>query len=158
MNRLEPRAVTASNSGFQLPLTEQTLRDLFTKPYGAPAPSREQWEAVYAADVHFEDPTQSRDGLQAYLEAQDGLVKRCDDVYLAPHSVVINGQTAFVEWTMGLKIKGIEFVYPGVTRLRLNGDGRIVDHRDYFDFVGPTFAPVPLVGPFVRWLYKRFVD
>ena len=32
MNRLEPRAVTASNSGFQLPLTEQTLRDLFTKP------------------------------------------------------------------------------------------------------------------------------
>ena len=158
MTWLEPRVVTASASGFQLPLTEQSLRDLFTKPYGAPAPSHEQWKAVYAADVHFEDPTQSRDGLQAYLEAQDGLVKRCDDVYLAPHAVVINGQTAFVEWTMGLKIKGIEFVYPGATRLLLNGDGLIVDHRDYFDFVGPTFAPVPLIGGFVRWLYKRFVD
>ena len=94
MTGLEPRVVTASASGFQLPLTEQSLRDLFTKPYGAPAPSHAQWKAVYAADVHFEDPTQSRDGLQAYLEAQDGLVKRCDDVYLAPHAVVINGQTA----------------------------------------------------------------
>ena len=147
-----------SPGGFDLPLTEHSLRALFTKPYGAPAPSHEQWEAVYAADVHFEDPTQSRDGLQAYLEAQDGLVQRCDDVYLAPHAVSITGKTAFVEWTMGLKIKGIEFVYPGVTRLRIDDDGRIVDHRDYFDFVGPTFAPVPLVGGFVRWLYKRFVD
>jgi hypothetical protein len=32
-----------------------------------------------------------------------------------------------------------------------------VEHRDYFDFVGPTFAPVPVVGGFVRWLYRRFV-
>ena len=150
--------MTASSSGFQLPLTEQSLRQLFTKPYGAPAPSHGQWKAVYAPDVHFEDPTQSRDGLQAYLDAQDGLVNRCDDVYLAPHAVALSGQTAFVEWTMGLKIKGIEFVYPGATRLRLNDQGLIVDHRYYFDFVGPTFAPVPLIGGFVRWLYKRFVD
>ena len=27
----------------------------------------------------------------------------------------------------------------------------------YFDFVGPTFGPVPVLGGFVRWLYKRFV-
>ena len=69
----------------------------------------------------------------------------------------IDGDTAFVEWRMGLKIKGIEFLYPGTSRLRFGADGRIVDHRDYFDFVGPTFGPVPLVGGFVRWLYKRFV-
>ena len=62
---------------------------------------------------------------------------------------------AFAE--MGLKIKGIEFIYPGVTRLRFGADGRITEHRDYFDFVGPTFEPVPVVGGFVRWLYKRFV-
>jgi hypothetical protein len=34
------------------------LRDLFTKPYGAPAPSQEAWRAAYATDVHFQDPTQ----------------------------------------------------------------------------------------------------
>jgi len=26
-----------------------------------------------------------------------------------------------------------------------------------FDFVGPTFEPVPVIGGFVRWLYRRFV-
>ena len=60
--------------------------------------------------------------------------------------------------TTTLFIKGIEFVYPGTTRLRIGADGTIVEHRDYFDFVGPTFAPVPVVGGFVRWLYRRFVS
>ena len=134
------------------------LRELFTKPYGLPAPSEEQWRALYADDVHFQDPTQERVGVDAYIAAQNGLIRRCDDVYLLPTAVAVDADLAFVEWEMGLKIKGIEFVYPGASRLRLNGDGKICDHRDYFDFVGPTFAPVPLVGGFVRWLYKSFVD
>jgi len=140
------------------PLTEETLKSLFRKPYGAPAPSAEQWRAVYDEAVHFQDPTQERQGIDAYIAAQEGLMRRCDDVFLEPAAVALSGDTAFVEWTMGLKIKGIEFVYPGTTRLRMGADGKIVEHRDYFDFVGPTFEPVPVVGGFVRWLYRRFVS
>ena len=134
------------------------LRALFSKPYGAPAPSEQQWREAYSEDVVFEDPTQKQKGLKAYLAAQEGLLRRCDDVLLKPLAIACDGQTAFVEWEMGLKIKGIEFVYPGTTRLLLNDAGKIVDHRDYFDFVGPTFEPVPVIGSFVRWLYKRFVS
>jgi len=134
------------------------LRALFSKPYGAPAPSEQQWRDAYSEDVVFEDPTQKKKGLNAYLAAQEGLVRRCDDVLLKPLAIACDGHTAFVEWEMSLKIKGIEFVYPGTTRLLLNDDGKIVDHRDYFDFIGPTFEPVPVIGGFVRWLYKRFVN
>ncbi len=139
------------------PLDAEKLRALFSKPYGSPGPSADQWRAVYAEDVHFLDPTQERHGIDAYIAAQDGLLKRCDDVFLEPGAIAVGSDVAFVEWTMGLKIRGIEFLYPGTTRLRFGADGRIVEHRDYFDFVGPTFAPVPLVGPFTRWLYRRFV-
>jgi len=134
------------------------LRALFSKPYGTPGPSEEQWRALYAEDVQFQDPTQERRGIDAFIKAQQGLLQRCDDTYLTAGAIAIEADTAFVEWEMGLKIKGIEFVYPGVSRLHINGEGRIDAHRDYFDFVGPTFAPVPVVGGFVRWLYKRFVD
>lgn len=136
----------------------ERLRVLFTKPYGQPAPTEAQWRELYDENVHFQDPTQERQGIAAYIAAQDGLMQRCDDVFLAPGAIAIEGDTAFVEWEMGLKIKGIEFLYPGTSRLRFNGEGKVCDHRDYFDFVGPTFAPVPVVGGFVRWLYKRFVD
>jgi len=145
------------NATLTPPLTEETLKALFTKPYGAAAPTAEQWRAVYDDAVHFQDPTQEKRGIDAYIDAQEGLLRRCDDVFLEPGAVAISGETAFVEWTMGLKIKGIEFVYPGTTRLHFGADGRIVEHRDYFDFVGPTFAPVPVLGGFVRWLYRRFV-
>jgi hypothetical protein len=134
------------------------LRSLFSKPYGAPGPSEEQWRALYAEDVLFQDPTQERRGIDAYIKAQEGLLQRCDDTYLTAGAIAIDGDQAFVEWEMGLKIKGIEFIYPGVSRLHINSEGKIDAHRDYFDFVGPTFAPVPVVGGFVRWLYKRFVD
>lgn len=139
-------------------MDQARLQALFTKPYGTPPPGDAQWRSFYAEDVHFQDPTQERHGLAAYIQAQEGLVKRCDDIYLKPGAIAIDGKTSFVEWEMGLKIKGIEFIYPGTTRLLLNDVGLIVDHRDYFDFVGPTFSPVPVVGAFVRWLYRRFVD
>lgn len=140
------------------PLTGETLKALFTKPYGAPAPTEEQWRSVYDPKVHFQDPTQERQGIEAYITAQEGLMRRCDDIFLEPGAVALSGDTAFVEWTMGLKIRGIEFVYPGTTRLRIGADGKIVEHRDYFDFIGPTFMPLPVVGGFVRWLYRRFVS
>jgi len=140
------------------PLDSESLRILFTKPYGQPCPTAGQWKAVYAEDVVFIDPTQEKRGVESYIRAQDGLMRRCDDVFLETESVAINNDVAFVEWRMGLKIKGIEFIYPGATRLRFDGAGKIVHHRDYFDFVGPTFEPVPVLGGFVRWLYKRFVS
>ena len=136
----------------------ERLQQLFDKPYGQPAPTEAQWREFYAEGVHFIDPTQEKEGLKAYLDAQEGLVKRCDDVMLKPAALAIEGDVAFVEWTLGLKIRGIEFVYPGVSRLHFDATGLIDDHRDYFDFVGPAFGPVPLLGPFVRWIYKRFVS
>jgi SnoaL-like domain len=138
-------------------MTPEQLRALFTKPYGAPAPTEAEWRAAYAPDVHFQDPTQEHHGLEAYIRAQEGLLKRCDGVYLTPSAIAIDGDTAFVEWETGLKIKGMLFIYPGTTRMLFNDQSLICDHRDYFDFVGPTFAPVPVVGGFVRWLYGRFV-
>jgi len=154
---MSPTGAPQCTSSSSIVNTSQ-LRALFSKPYGAPAPSEQQWREAYSEDVVFEDPTQKQKGLKAYLAAQEGLLHRCDDVLLKPLAIACDGQTAFVEWEMGLKIKGIEFVYPGTTRLLLNDAGKIVDHRDYFDFVGPTFEPVPVIGGFVRWLYKRFVN
>ena len=134
------------------------LKALFTKPYGQEAPTESQWRELYDEQVFFQDPTQERQGIEAYIAAQDDLMKRCDDIYLIPGTTSISEKTAFIEWEMGLKIKGIEFIYPCVSRLEINSDVKVISHRDYFDFIGPTFGPVPVLGGFVRWLYRRFVN
>ena len=139
-------------------ISTEDLKELFTKPYGTNAPSKEKWAQFYNEDVFFIDPTQETKGLDSYIEAQAKLIKRCDDVSLETHAILINEECGFVEWTMGLKIMGKEFIYPGTTRLLFAKNGLIKEHRDYFDFCGPTFGPVPVLGPFIRWLYSRFIS
>lgn len=39
-------------------------------------------------------------------------------------AVVLSGERALMKWTMGLKIKGIEFVFSGSTHLHFGADGR----------------------------------
>jgi len=136
----------------------EDLRQLFNKPYGVEPPTKEKWREFYSDNVIFIDPTQETKGLDLYIEAQEKLIRRCDDVYLETHAISMNRECGFVEWTMGLKIMGKEFIYPGTTRLIFSKNGLIKEHRDYFDFCGPTFGPVPLLGSFIRWLYARFVS
>jgi hypothetical protein len=37
-------------------------------------------------------------------------------------------------------------------------EGKVQEHRDYFDFCSGTFGKVPVIGSFFRWLYSKFVD
>ncbi len=139
-------------------IKEKELKKFFNLSYGEKAPSREEWESLYNKQVKFIDPTQEKNGIDAYIKAQDGLIKRCDDIYLESHSIAINKNIAFVEWTMGLKIKGLEFLYDGTTRLIFDEEGKVKEHRDYFDFCSGTFGNIPVIGGFFRWLYSRFID
>ena len=139
-------------------ISEEDLRDLFTKNYGDKPPTNEKWSKYYEDDVVFIDPTQKKTGLIAYIAAQEKLLQRCDDVFLETHAIAINKNIGFVEWTLGLKIMKKEFIYPGTTKLVFGKTGKIKEHRDYFDFCGPTFGPVPILGPFIRWLYSLFVN
>jgi len=139
-------------------IQEKELKKFFNLSYGGKAPSREEWKSLYNKKVKFIDPTQEKNGIDAYIKAQDGLIKRCDDIYLESHSIAISKNIAFVEWTMGLKIKGLDFSYEGITRLIFDGEGKVIEHRDYFDFCSGTFGNVPIIGVFLRCLYSRFVD
>ncbi len=82
----------------------------------------------YNENVIFTDPTQKTEGLDSYVKAQEKLVQRCDDVFLETHAISITGDCGFVEWTMGLKIMGKEFIYPGTTRLLFGKNGLIKEH------------------------------
>ena len=59
---------------------------------------------------------------------------------------------------MVLKIVGKEFIYPGSTRLLFSKIGLIKEHNDYFNFNDSTFGPLPILGPFIRWLYSKFIS
>ena len=80
-------------------IKEEELKKFFNLSYGEKAPSREEWESIYNQKVKFIDPTQEKNGIDAYIKAQDGLIKRCDDIYLESHSIAINKNIACLLYT-----------------------------------------------------------
>ena len=111
-------------------------------------------------DKVFEDLIEACKTVESkkFVEIIDELDPKIMEVLKKDPGISSPENIAFIEWEMGLKIKGIEFIYPVVSRLEINSKGKVISHRDYFDFIGPTFFPVPILGGFVKWLYKRFVD
>ena len=62
-------------------ISKDDLRELFTKAYGADAPTKQKWAEFYNENVIFVDPTQETEGLDSYIKAQEKLIKRCDDIF-----------------------------------------------------------------------------
>jgi hypothetical protein len=111
-------------------------------------------ERHYHPDVRFQDPIQQVQGRSAFIEMSERLVERCSELGAKVNDAAQTGDIIFLQWTMWLRfgpapLSSIE----GVTKLRLDAAGRVVEHRDYFDLWGDTLDSVPLVGG----LYRRFV-
>ena len=61
-------------------ISVEDLKRLFSKPYGADAPKKNGQNFIIK-NVIFVDPTQKTEGLDSYINAQEKLLKRYDDVF-----------------------------------------------------------------------------
>ncbi|AVI61760.1 nuclear transport factor 2 family protein [Halomonas sp. GFAJ-1] len=114
---------------------------------------------VYTEEVVFNDPLhhiQGREALSRYFATMYENVERCQFTY---HTQQQQGKQAFVTWTM-------EFVHPrlargkpvrvaGCSALTFADDGRVTQHRDYFDAGAMLYEHLPLMGQVIRWLKHR---
>jgi hypothetical protein len=46
-------------------------------------------------------------------------------------------------------------VIQGASHLRLDGQGRVAQHRDYWDAAEELYETLPIVGTLMRWLKRR---
>ena len=50
---------------------------------------------------------------------------------------------------------GPRSTYDGTSRLVLDAQGKVIEHRDYFDLWGDTLGGLPGVGKLYRQLVKK---
>ena len=56
---------------------------------------------------------------------------------------IVSGDRAAVEWWGSWREQGQELTFAGVTVLRFDGQGKVVDHRDYYNHVERREPPYP---------------
>lgn len=114
-------------------------------------------DRVYSEDAWFKDPFHEVRGVPAIRAIFEHMYRRLD----APRFVVRDrlGDTrqGFLTWDFVFRFRGEsgERCIRGSTHLRFAPDGRVLEHRDYWDAAQELYEQLPVLGALMRWLRRR---
>jgi ketosteroid isomerase-like protein len=140
-------------------LTPDTIRKLWSKTYNTEG--KPDWSHIfpyYHDDIIFQDSIQRIEGIEDFKAMCNRLTDRCEQLNMDITDVVVEGNIAFLQWTMTMMFKKFPStpVY-GCSKLTFTEDNRILHQRDYFDMWGDIFNGIPRFKPMYRkFLKKRF--
>ncbi len=161
--RTEPESPAAGPTVPEAPplrtLDAETVRELWSRTYNAEGkPDFSHLFPYYHPDIVFRDSIQRVEGIADFEALCKRLTARTKSLRMDLSSVVREGDTVFLEWTMTLTFgKYPDAPVYGCSKLTLHEDGRIVAQRDYYDLWGDIFDAIPWFRkPYRRFMRKRF--
>jgi len=112
---------------------------------------------LYAPDARFKDPFNEVQGTTAIAAIFEHMYRSLQRPRFVVHDILVQGDQCFLAWdfVFGLKRGGAELNVRGATHLRLAADGRIAEHRDYWDAAEELYEKLPVLGALMRWLKRR---
>lgn len=114
---------------------------------------------LYTPDARFKDPFNEVQGIPAITRVFEHMF----DSLTAPRFIVtgrlVDGAQCFLVWEFRFRFQrfdtATEQVVRGGSHLRLAPDGRVSDHRDYWDAAEELYEKLPVLGGLMRWLKRR---
>jgi ketosteroid isomerase-like protein len=113
----------------------------------------------YAADAHFKDPFNEVQGVAAITRIFEHMFENLHRPRFVVTQQLVDGAQAFLVWEFRFRFKrgdtAAEQVIRGGSHLTLDHNGRITDHRDYWDAAEELYEKLPLVGTLMRFLKRK---
>ena len=109
---------------------------------------------IYHEDARFRDPFNDVYGHEAIAGIFRHMFKTTKDPLFRITATQKEDQTAWVSWTFDFGLHGKALSIDGVTRLDFADDGRVIDHRDFWDAT-ELFEAFPFVGRILRFLKRK---
>jgi ketosteroid isomerase-like protein len=118
-----------------------------------------QLEAFYTADARFKDPFNDVRGVPAITQIFKHMFVALHEPRFAVTQQIVDGAQAFLVWEFRFRFKRFdtvtEQVIHGGSHLTLTEDGRISEHRDYWDAAEELYEKLPGLGALMRYLKRR---
>ena len=120
-----------------------------------------QLASLYTEGARFKDPFNEVFGTAAIIHIFAHMFESLHEPRFVVTQRIVDGAQLFLVWEMHFRFKRFDTTSPQVIRggphLTLTPDGRISDHRDYWDAAEELYEKLPVVGGLMRWLKKRAV-
>jgi len=114
-------------------------------------------KTIYADEATFKDPFNEVRGVPAIARIFEHMYDNLDEPRFVVHERVVQGAQCFLTWDFVFRLRrgGALVTVRGASHLRLAADGRIQDHRDYWDVAEEFYEKLPVLGALMRWLKRR---
>ena len=114
---------------------------------------------IYTPHAHFKDPFNDVRGLAAVQHIFAHMFVALDAPRFHVTRCIVDGPQCFLVWEFRFRFRRFDTVteqcIAGGSHLQLAPDGRILDHRDYWDAAEELYEKLPVVGRLMRWLKRR---
>ena len=111
---------------------------------------------VYAVQARFKDPFNEVQGLPAIQRIFSHMYEALEDPRFVVTGLMEQGDQVFLEWDFHFRFRRFDRArmqtIRGATHLRLDEEGLITVHRDYWDAAEELYEKLPVVGALMRWL------
>ena len=111
--------------------------------------------ALYTEGARFKDPFNEVFGTAAITHIFEHMFESLHEPRFVVSQRIVDGAQVFLVWEMHFRFKRFDTVTPQVIRggshLTLAEDGRVKDHRDYWDAAEELYMTLPVIG----WLMRR---
>ncbi len=117
-----------------------------------------QLGTLYTDDARFKDPFNEVQGVAAIQALFEHMFESLDDPRFFIRDAIVQGPQCFLSWDFVFRMKRFrrdELLIRGGSHLLLAADGRIREHRDYWDAAEELYEKLPVLGPLMRWLKRR---
>ena len=115
----------------------------------------------YHPQAQFKDPFNEVQGLAPIQQVFAHMFVALDEPRFVVHDIIVQGDQCFLTWDFIFRFKRFSRevqTVRGGSHLRLNADGLITLHRDYWDAAEELYEKLPAVGALMRWLKRRAVS
>lgn len=114
---------------------------------------------IYADEVRFKDPFNEVVGVEAVRRIFGHMFDTLDAPRFVVRDIALDGEQCFLTWDFLFGLQRFDRrsvqTIRGCSQLKLAADGRIAEHRDYWDAAEELYEKLPLLGTLMRWLRRR---
>jgi steroid delta-isomerase len=109
----------------------------------------------YRDDAFFKDPFHEVRGLRDVQRIFAAMFETMDDPRFTVTQRIANGPEIVLLWRLSFRLRGAPQSLDGASHLRLDGQGMIAWHRDYWDPAEGIYEKLPVLGALMRWVKRR---
>jgi steroid delta-isomerase len=113
----------------------------------------------YTSEAWFKDPFNEVRGLTEVQRVFSHMYVALDQPHFVVTGQLVDGAQCFLTWNFVFRFKrfspDIWQTVRGGSHLKLNAEGLIEDHRDYWDAAEELYEKLPTIGSLMRWLKRR---